>query len=192
MTQKINSTAIDALNQIVKALGKLDDDSRRRVLEAASTFFGSQESTVRPSVTSNETVVAPSARPNFSDETAPSPKEFLLDKQPATDVERIACLAYYSTHYRQLTNFKTLDLAKLNTEAAQPKFSNIAFSASNAAKRGYLAPAEKGHRQLSAAGEQFVRLLPDREAARQAMALARPNRNRRARRRTPTDKQAES
>ena len=55
-----------------------------------------------------------------------SPKEFLLEKQPRTDVERIACLAFYLTHYRDTPHFKTLELSKLNTEAAQQKFANAA------------------------------------------------------------------
>jgi hypothetical protein len=105
-----------------------------------------------------------------------SPKQFILEKQPRTDVERIACLGYYLTHYRETPNFKTLDLSKLNTEAAQPKFSNAANSTSNAVKTGYLVPSTRGQKQLSAAGEQFVRALPERDAAKAAMAVTRPRR----------------
>jgi thymidine phosphorylase len=105
-----------------------------------------------------------------------SPKEFLFQKQPKTDVERIAALAYYLTHYRDMSQFKTLDLTKLNTEAAQPKFSNAASSANNAVKQNYLVPTTKGQRQLSAAGERFVAALPDREAARAAMNVGAPRR----------------
>jgi hypothetical protein len=101
----------------------------------------------------------------------------MLDKGPATDVERVACLAYYLTHYRNQPHFKTIDISKVNTEAAQPKFSNAALSVNNATKRGYLAPAVKGHKQLSAAGEQFVRALPDREAARAMMQRVRTKRH---------------
>jgi len=61
-----------------------------------------------------------------------------MEKQPRTDVERVACLAYYLTHYRNTPYFKTLDLGKLNTEAAQPKFSNAAYASNNALKMGYL------------------------------------------------------
>jgi hypothetical protein len=98
-----------------------------------------------------------------------SPKEFLLEKQPRTDVERIACLAYYLTHYRGTPHFKTLDLSMLNTEAAQPKFANAAYSANNAVKMRYLVPSTKGQRQISAVGERFVRALPDRDAAKTAL-----------------------
>jgi hypothetical protein len=102
-----------------------------------------------------------------------SAKEFLLEKQPKTDVERIACLAYYLTHYRGSPHFKTTDLSMLNTEAAQPKFANTTYSSNNAVKMGYLVPSTKGQRQLSAIGERFVRALPDREAAKAAIEVIR-------------------
>ena len=115
-------------------------------------------------------------RERFSKDRPISPKEFLLKKQPRTDVERVACLAYYLTHYRDQPFFKTLDISKLNTEAAQIKFSNPAKAVDNAAMLGYLAQATKGSKQISAPGELFVDALPDREAAQTAMASARPRR----------------
>ena len=112
----------------------------------------------------------------FSEDRTISPKEFLREKQPRTDVERVACFAYYLTHYLNTPHFKTLDISKLNTDAAQAKFSNPSKAVDNAAIAGYLVPASKGNKQLSAAGEQFVQALPDRDAAKTAMALARPRR----------------
>jgi hypothetical protein len=85
-------------------------------------------------------------------------------------------LAYYLTHYRDQQHFKTLDISKLNTEAAQIKFSNPVLSVNNAATMGYLAQASKGNKQISAPGEMFVAALPDRDAAQAAMANARPKR----------------
>ena len=104
------------------------------------------------------------------------PKTFMLQKQPVTDVEKVACLAYYLTHYRDTPHFKTLDISTLNTEAAQPKFSNAAVAMENATKMGYLVPATKGNKQLSGAGETSVQKLPDREAAKAAMSVSRPRR----------------
>lgn len=171
-------SAAAALNSIIRVLGQLDEDARQRVLKAVATFFHDNSSN-GPALLQSEFTPQPHTRlerPKFSEDSVPSPKQFLLEKQPRTDVERIAALAYYLTVYRDMPHFKTLDLAKLNTEAAQPKFSNTAYSATNAAKLGYLAPAPKGQRQISAAGEQFVRALPDRDAARMAMSTARPRR----------------
>jgi len=163
--------AISSLNSILTILGRLPEDEQQRVIKSVLTFFG---------VVSRQTEPPISARPgrtaDFSTAHEPSPKEFMLEKQPRTDVERVACLAYYLEHFRNMPHFKTLDLAKLNTEAAQPKFSNTAYAAANAVNTGYLVPSTKGQRQLSAAGEQFVRALPDREAAKAAMSRARPRR----------------
>lgn len=91
-------------------------------------------------------------------------------------MERVTCLAYYLTQYREQRYFKTLDISKLNTEAAQIKFSNPAKAVDNATSYGYLAPATKGNKQISAGGELFVDALPDRDAARAAMLNARPRR----------------
>jgi hypothetical protein len=171
------TAAMSALNVVISALGRLDERTRERVLHSVATFFGS-------SLTVTEHRDARISQPaglrglDFSADNAPAPKEFVMEKQPRTDVERVACLAYYLTHYRDMPHFKTLDLGKLNTEAAQPKFSNAAYATQNALNMGYLAPADKGQRQLSAAGEQFVRALPDRDAAKAAMAAARPRRAR--------------
>lgn len=104
--------------------------------------------------------------PKFSDSKELSPKQFMLEKKPNTDIEKIACLAYYLTNYRETRHFKTLDISKLNTEAAQQKFSNAPQAANDAVKRGILVPSIKGKRQISAIGEQFVQALPDRETAK--------------------------
>ena len=159
-----SASAAQALNTVIEILTDLDEDARKRVLNAVATFFHG-ESEAAHSESSVEPQYQPaSPRSQFSTDRSPSPKTFMLEKQPRTDVERIACLAYYLTHFRDTPHFKTLDLAKLNTEAAQPKFSNAAYASTNAANLGYLAPGLKGQRQLSAAGEQFVTALPDREA----------------------------
>jgi hypothetical protein len=50
----------------------------------------------------------------------------------------------------------------------------------NASTYGYLAATTKGNKQLTSAGEAFVEALPDREAAKEAIANARPRRRRKA------------
>ncbi len=117
----------------------------------------------------------------FSVEENIGPKEFLREKAPHTDVERMACLAYYLAHYVNLAEFKTLDLIKLNTKAAHAKFTNAGRTTANALQYGYFAQAhKKGYRQLSAAGEEYVLALPDRQAAKAAMGRIRPKSKRRS------------
>ena len=173
-----------ALNEVVAALQRLSDDAvRQRVMHAAAAFFGlsiAAASSTRvigrnePPITSG-----PAALGSFSEDRSISPKDFLLQKQPRTEVERVACLAYYLTHYRETPHFRTLDISKLNTDAAQPKFTNASQAVENATKTHYLAPATKGNKQLSGPGERFVQAMPDREAARAAMQRAMPRRRRR-------------
>lgn len=169
---------LNALQTIIGVLHPLDEEARQRIFESAATFLrietngrglSTQTNVPHAASQSVNTSTAASAHARFSDDTSLSPKQFLLEKQPRTDVERIACLAYYLTHYRATPHFKTLELSVLNTEAAQPKFTNAAYASNNAVKLGYIVPSTKGQRQLSAIGERFVLALPDRDAAKAAL-----------------------
>ncbi len=156
---------LEIFNSIVNALNGLDNEAKKRTLQSVITFlnldinFASSYSNLIEGPKKQNDV-------SFSQNRDMSAKEFLREKLPQTDVERIACLAYYLTHYRGMQFFKTLDLSALNTEAAQPKFSNAAVAVSNAIRAGLVVQGSKGSNQLSAAGEVFVQALPDREAAR--------------------------
>ena len=201
----VTDVELDAFNQVVSALGKLGQDSRLHVWQTVGHFFhlgdsphrgvssGSHEAATnngtphlnedrqfarRPRVQAGTDTNGTS---HFTEDRQPSPKQFLLEKKPRTDVDRIACLAYYLTHYRGQTEFKTIDLSSLNTEAAQIKFSNTAQSVDNAAKSGLLVPANKGGKQLSALGEVYVSQLPDYDKARESMKEHRPFRKSRRR-----------
>ena len=114
-----------------------------------------------------------------SDAMEMSPKEFMLEKDPRSNVERVACLAFYLSHYRNLSHFKTLDISKLNTEAGQPRFTNAVEHAKGAIRRGLIVAAGNKRRQLSAIGEQFIEALPDREAANRILKKLSPQRKNR-------------
>lgn len=173
-----NDQELDAQNAIVRALKSLPEDLRSRVIESACIFVGvdspmrATSYAIQTSPTPLAATFRPSARDNhvgFGERVPLSPKEFLLSKEPQTDVERIACLAYFLTHYRDTPHFKNIDLSELNTEGAQPKFSNVSQAVLNAVRSGYLVSAPSGQKQLSSLGEQFILALPDREAARAAI-----------------------
>jgi hypothetical protein len=171
---------LKAFNQIVSALRGLPEDAQPRVLRSVLTFLGLGESRVGATLGPiSEPAVPPSSLGHespFSEDRTSSPKAFMVEKKPITDIERIACLAYYLTHYRGTSHFKTLDLSKLNTEAAQIKFSNPSVAVDNATAAGLLVPAGRGNKQISAIGELYVQALPDRDAAKAAIAHARPRR----------------
>ena len=169
---------LDAQNAIVRALKSLPEELRSRVIESACIFVGVDPPrrttgiTVQTSPAQLGATYRPNPRDNhvgFGERVSLSPKEFLHSKEPQTDVERIACLAYFVKHYRDTPHFKNIDLSELNTEAAQPKISNVSQAVANAVRAGFLVPAPSGQRQLSSMGEQFILALPDREAARIAI-----------------------
>jgi hypothetical protein len=176
----------NVLSTLVSALAPLAQDGRVRLFKTLCTFFdlpfaergtASHVSTQTASMSvPNHTQHGPGS---FSENRTPTPKSFLLEKRPQTEAERVACLAYYLTHYRDQALFKTLDLSKLNTEAAQIKFSNPARAVDGAAASLFLIPAGQGKKQLSAIGEVYVQSLPDRAAARAATADLRKRKTKR-------------
>jgi hypothetical protein len=92
-------------------------------------------------------------------------------KMPKTDVQRIACLAYYLTHGREQPHFKTEDLTKLNTEAGGTPLSNPSMAVSNATKQNkFLGAVGEGKKQITALGEDVVTALPDEEAVKAVLA----------------------
>lgn len=102
-------------------------------------------------------------------------KQFIAAKRPDTQYERVACIAYYLTHFSDTPEFKTLAITKANTSAAQPKLSNPSQIVADATKRyGYLSAASKGAKQISVLGEAVVEALPDRDAVKAAIENNRP------------------
>ncbi len=135
--------ALTAVMEVLHEIG--DSEAQARIIKAAASFLklgGLTDVSLRGLVVPRvgQTVAGYQA---ISQTSSVSPKEFLLQKQPKTDVERVACLAFYLTHFRETPFFKTIDISKLNTEAAQPKFSNAAKSVDNATATRYLGLAHK-------------------------------------------------
>jgi hypothetical protein len=162
------------LQRVIADLSPLSDSARQRLIDTVCTFFGiSAERHEGPAAIPNHTS-APNRESTFrfSEAEEPPAKQFVHDKAPSTDVERVACLAYYLSRYRGVPHFKTKDITAINTEAAQRPFSNTAFAVENATKTGYLVPSIKGCKQISAAGERFVEALPDRVSAKEVMERA--------------------
>jgi hypothetical protein len=168
------------VGQMLSQLSKFDLATRQRIIQTLATFYGVPlrgiTTVASPRASENSVLGVAGLESSFSEDRSISPKQFMFEKQPQTDVEKVTCLAYYLTHYRNMPHFKTLDISKLNTDAAQIKFSNPAVAVDNAVKTKYLVPATKGNRQLSAQGELFVQALPDREKAKAIMANVRPRR----------------
>jgi hypothetical protein len=172
-------TELNAFNQIVTAMNALPQEAKPRVMKSVITLLGFNATVLFPASqpqqgSARSSSVPSASQSTFSEDRTPSAKAFMAEKKPVTDIEKIACLGYYLTHYQNTPHFKALDLSKLNTEAAQIKFSNVSVAVDNATSTGLLVQAGKGAKQISAIGELYVQALPDREAAKAAIAHVRP------------------
>src|SRR3989442_956207 len=100
-----------------------------------------------------------------------TPKHFLKAKLPKTDVQRVACLAFYLTHARNQPQFDTEAITKLNTEALGTRLSNPSAAVNNATNQNrFFAPVGNGHKQITDLCEDVVNALPDQEAVKSVLA----------------------
>lgn len=173
------SVDLQVLTEVLTALKKMDHEGQERMIQTVCTFLKLTPVLKRSESHAQSSSAAHSfSKPgSFSEDRSMPAKDFMTDKKPRTDIEKVVCLAYYLTHYANTPHFQTVDISKLNTEAAQIKFSNAAVPVNNAAQGGYLVPAPHGKKQISAAGERFVQALPDRDAAKKVMDNVRPRRS---------------
>ncbi len=190
-----DDVASKAWTEIIDSLRPLEEEDKRRVWSSVSAFLRMEMPVLPQRARSQGTFFGEDSSPEsvaFSEDTSMSPKEFFSEKQPKTGIERIACLAYYLTHYRDTPHFKTRDLTELNMEAAQPKFSSAGTFASNAVAEHYLVSSTKGNRQISAIGEQIVQALPDREAKKLIMKNFKPRKKNKKRQKQNKNKKENS
>jgi len=109
-------------------------------------------------------------------------KDFLKAKKPASDVQRVACLAYFLTHAKNQAAFKTQDITKLDIDAAGGGFSHAGAAVRNATTQNhFLASAGGGKKQITGHGEDVVNALPDQEKVKKVIAEYVAPRRRRAR-----------
>lgn len=166
-----------ALVKIADALRDLPSTSRSKILNSVLALLGenlgpaSTQRHNRVTPTNNSSHIAP-----LNEDREITVKEFLKMKQPKTVTERVTCLAYYLTHYRETAFFKTSHITKLNTEGAQTRLANPSKSVDNTARSGYIVAATKGQKQITSIGEDFVQALPDHAAARALVLTSKPKR----------------
>jgi len=157
---------LDAMSSVHEALAKLEVEQQRRVLGWVVEKLGL---TGAPNVGQGSSPGIPQQAQMGRPAATGSPKQFVAAKKPESDIERAAVLAYFLTHERGMTEFKTSDISAINKEAAQRPFANTAYSANNATAAGYLAPAGKKSKQITTRGEALVEAMPDRAAVKAAL-----------------------
>ena len=167
MKVKPNSEVL-AMDAALKALADLEAAEQKRVLAwlieklnlSGIALPGSQSLSISTQSGASQAIGSGGAV---------TAKQFMAQKKPKTDAERITCLGYYLTHLRKIDKFKTKELTELNKEAAGAPFSNAAVAVSNAARDLYFAPAGGGLKQITTRGEAAVEALPDREKMKAAL-----------------------
>ena len=160
------SAELEALSVVLDALAQLEKEQQEFVYQTVGERLGltarARQSASKRGSTGGSGGENDEAADSDADVT---PKEFLRTRNPKTDAERVTCLAYYLTHHRGESRFKTKELTVLNTEAAQPRLTNISQTAKNATNQNkYLAQAGGGQKMITALGEDVVNALPDRDA----------------------------
>jgi hypothetical protein len=171
------SKELNALASVLKALSPLEEKAREFVIRTVVDRLNIVKTAIDPK---KDQLNGSSSGRNGTSLTDSlegiEPRRFLALKKPRTELERIVCLAYYLTHARSTPYFKTSDLTALNTEAAGGRFSNPSVTVNNATIQSrFFAPAGKeGKKQLTPLGEDYVRALPDFEAAKTVVASNRP------------------
>ena len=189
-----------AFQQVVDVMLPLETGLRERAYVTIGAFFGFNDAPVPAAPPPDAPAPAapkagkraaaparsPAARP--APAGTPTPKVFLSQKQPTTDVERVACYAYYLTQHRDMRLFTTGDINKLNAEADQRKFANASSTLNNAIRAGLLSSASRGKKQIASQGKRYVEALPDQAAAR---AITKKPRKKRQRRQGSGDAKAE-
>lgn len=164
------TASFKAIQAALEVLEPLDETQREFALSMILKGLGMSESNA---FTDRATLSRKKSGNAGADIKSMTPKDFLREKKPHTDMERLACLAYYLTHAKDTPHFKTEDITTLNTEAAGSKFSNPSATARNAVSQsGFLSHAGSGNKQITPLGEDIVNALPDREAMAQVIANA--------------------
>jgi hypothetical protein len=98
-------------------------------------------------------------------------KDFLKQKRPKTDVQRIACLAFFLTHHMNQPRFGTKDVRVLNDKAGWTPFANPTVAIANATRQNrFIAAASQGKKRITNVGEDVVNALPDQDAVKSAVA----------------------
>jgi hypothetical protein len=161
---------VTALGTVLDALSKLDSPAQQWVLRTAATRLQVPAVPGQPVPPISPT---PAGALPAGTVGELGPKDFLRVKAPKSDVDRVACLAFYLTHGRQTNSYAARDVTAINTEAAGPKI-NMSRAVDNATNQsGYLTSAGKGKKQITALGEDVVNALPDYQKVKEIIATGR-------------------
>ena len=160
---------LKAMESVLSALKDLEDAEKKRVLTWVSEKLKIQTAPIAQSPATGNgagtaSAIAGVSQPASVGSTHLTPSQFMESKQPSNDIERVTCLGFYLTHHRTTDRFKAKQIEDLNTEARQPRMSNVPRAIANATNLyKYFSSVGQGDKQLTSKGDTLVDALPNRE-----------------------------
>lgn len=154
-------SAHEAAIRVFNALQGLTDEERGRVLHSAAALFGiSFGGTPAPAAEPAEHVQHQAAHSASQAPVKPgkpvSIVELIQEKQPATNMQRIAVFAFYREHYEGADRFARTDLAPYFAKAKLAKPGNFDRDFNGAVKAGWIHD-DGANSYLTSKGEAAVR-----------------------------------
>ncbi|MBI2635136.1 MAG: hypothetical protein HYW79_01165 [Parcubacteria group bacterium] len=165
------SAKLKAIEVIVKELQKLDESDRPDVISFALKQVGLTPPTNLNSPQSDSSIAGGSQSAGLDTSMA----DFVKNKNPKNEYQRVAVIAYYREYKQNRKEFKNAEMSQANTqEARQPKISNITDVVTKARDRyKFLTKGTgKATHQLSTHGADIVNALPDQESVKKLIAGA--------------------
>jgi hypothetical protein len=177
------SEELNAIGTVLTALEPLDAEKRKFVLKTVIERLAVPDLLpAAPATPAANLLSATAAAASPLAIKGISAKDFMKAKNPQTDSQRIACLAYYFTHNKGQNEFKTADFTQLNEEAKGIRFSNAGVAVMNATDQSkFLAPVGDGKKRITTLGEEVVEVLPDQEAVKKILASNKSTRRKKTR-----------
>ena len=163
-------------NKVYTLLQDLEAEERTKVLTSVAHLFGDPPTLGSPGSTSTQ-ASTPQPKPNFGSQSASgTPQQYFVSKDPKNKGEMLAVAAKYLEDHGSGHLHTREDFEKFFTDARQNfDRKNFARDMKNARNQAHLfnKGTTGGQHQLSYFGQQYVDLLPDREALKK---LQRPGR----------------
>ena len=173
----------DALKAVTTALEPLPDAEKQWVLQSAASRWTLAMQVQNPGGGGSGTGTLGSIQNNILQEPfkPTDARAFMRQKNPATDIQRIACLAYFHMKTGQPT-FTSKDIQNINTNSGGSKI-DFTRALDNATRKArYISTVQGREKHLTTLGEDVVEALPDQKKVAEVEEAA--HRSRRGKRRT--------
>jgi hypothetical protein len=176
-----------ALQVVHGAIQPLLPEARGRVVTAVSAMLAIKYDSSSPVPAAAQPLSSPGGQP-----AAPAPAigqldiaAFIKAKRPLDNYQRLACLAYFIERKDGQREISGKDLVKANSDARQPRFSNLSVFLNHATHRHkFFSQCGRGKKQLTTLGEAVVDALPSQADVTQVLSEDRTPKP--SKRRTPT------